>query len=392
MSKICHHCQALKWKDEAPGVCCANGKVKIPVITAPPEPLQSLMIGDNASSRHFLSNIHKYNNCFQMKSFGASREICEQGFMPTFKVQGQIYHLHGLLLPAENENNKFLPIFFMGNADDEVNQRCKNVSGVRRSIVHDLQDFFHRYNNYVQEFKTSMEILTDDSLKIVIRADRRPAGEHEQRYNAPELNKPAIVIVGQDFDERDIVLHKRQSVFTRISETHISYDALQYPIIYWQGQDGYHLTIRQVDPNRGNEAQRKTVSAMNFYAFRIMIRNTGSNHLLRCRHLLHQFLTDMYAKIESERLAYIRHNQRRLRADSYIHLRDDMLNDDAQNIGQLVILPSSFTGSSRYMHEYVQDAMTYVRQHGRPDLFITLTCNPKWTDIKEALLDGKAAS
>ncbi|XP_067939122.1 uncharacterized protein [Watersipora subatra] len=35
--------------------------------------------------------------------------------------------------------------------------------------------------------------------------------------------------------------------------------------------------------------------------------------------------------------------------------------------------------------------MTYVRQHGRPDLFITLTCNPKWTDIKEALLDGQAA-
>ncbi|XP_067939447.1 uncharacterized protein [Watersipora subatra] len=392
MNKICHHCQALKWKDEAPGMCCANGKVKIPVITAPPEPLRSLMTGVNAYSRHFLSNIRKYNNCFQMTSFGASREIREQGFMPTVKAQGPIYHLHGLLVPAENENNKFLQIFFMGNSDDEVNQRCENVSGFKRSIVHDLQNFFHRYN-YVQEFKTSMENLTDDSLKILICADRLPAGEHEQKYNAAKLDEPVIVIVGQDFDKRDILLHKRQSGLTRVSETHISYDALQYPIIYWQGQDGYHLTIKQVDPNTGNEAQRKTVSAMDSYAFRIMIRNTGSNHLLRCRHLLHQFLTDMYAKIESERLAYIRHNQRRLRADSYIHLhvRDAMINDDAQNTGQLVILPSSFTGSPRYMHEYVQDAMTYVRQNGRPDLFITLTFNPKWTDIKEALLDGQAA-
>ncbi|XP_067939777.1 uncharacterized protein [Watersipora subatra] len=286
MNKNCHHCQALKWKDEAPGMCCANGKVKIPVIAAPPEPLQSSMIGDSAYSRHFLSNIYKYNNCFQMKSFGSSREIRKQGFMPTLKVQGQIYHLHGSLLPAENESNKFLQIFFLGNSDDEVNQRCQNVSGVRR----------------------------------------------------------------QDFDKKDIVLHKRQSGLTRVSETQISYDALQYPIIYWQGQDGYHLTIRQVDPN-----------------------------------------TDMYTEIESKSLTYMRHNQRRLRADSYIHLRDAILNDDAQNIDQLVILPSSFTGSPQYMHEYVQDAMTYVKQHGRQDLFITLTCNPKWTDINEALIDGQAA-
>jgi len=30
------------------------------------------------------------------------------------------------------------------------------------------------------------------------------------------------------------------------------------------------------------------------------------------------------------------------------------------------------------MHEYVQDAMTYVRAYGRPDLFITFTCNLTW--------------
>ena len=205
-----------------------------------------------------------------------------------------------------------------------------------------------------------MENLTDDSLKIVIHADRRPAGEHEQRYYATELDEPVIVTVGQDFDKRDIVLHKQQSGLTRFSETYISYDVLQYPIIYWPGHDGYHLTIRQVNPNTGNEAQRKTVSAMDLYAFRIMILNTGSNHLLRCRQLLHQFLTDMYEKTESERLGYIKHNKRRLRADSYmyIHLRGAMLNDDAQNIGLLVIFLSSFTGSPHYMYEYVQDSMT----------------------------------
>ena len=42
------------------------------------------------------------------------------------------------------------------------------------------------------------------------------------------------------------------------------------------------------------------------------------------------------------------------------------------------------------MHEYAQDAMTYVRNYGRLDLFITFTCNPNWVEIKICLLTGQA--
>ncbi|KAK3888552.1 hypothetical protein Pcinc_007404 [Petrolisthes cinctipes] len=44
------------------------------------------------------------------------------------------------------------------------------------------------------------------------------------------------------------------------------------------------------------------------------------------------------------------------------------------------------------MHERIQDARTYVRQYGRPDLFITFTCNPKWPEITEAILPGQKAN
>lgn len=29
MDKVCTHCKALKYKNEAPGLCCVNGKVKL---------------------------------------------------------------------------------------------------------------------------------------------------------------------------------------------------------------------------------------------------------------------------------------------------------------------------------------------------------------------------
>lgn len=136
---------------------------------------------------------------------------------------------------------------------------------------------------------------------------------------------------------------------------------------------------------------------MEYYAYRIMIRadrtnpeEPQNNHLLQCRELFHQYIVDMWVKIESERLLYIKLHQSELRAESYIHLRDAIVNDgNVRDIGQLVILPSTFTGSPRHMHEYAQDAMTYVRNYGRPDLFITFTCNPKWPEIIDNLMTGQ---
>lgn len=49
-------------------------------------------------------------------------------------------------------------------------------------------------------------------------------------------------------------------------------------------------------------AETNKVSAMNFYAYRLMIRQDVDNHLLRFRRLLQQYCVDMYVKIETERL------------------------------------------------------------------------------------------
>ncbi|KIH46246.1 hypothetical protein ANCDUO_23702 [Ancylostoma duodenale] len=101
----------------------------------------------------------------------------------------------------------------------------------------------------------------------------------------------------------------------------------------------------------------------------------------------------MYAKIESERLLYIRLNQKKLHSDDYIHLRDAVANDGkVYNIGRLFISPATFTGSPRHMHKYAQDAMLYARTCGRPDLFITFTCNPDWNETKEELLTDQVPS
>lgn len=177
----------------------------------------------------------------------------------------------------------------------------------------------------VRIFKTSLERMTTDNHKVVIKADKPPSNEHPGRFNAPTINEAAVIITNDGHYSRDIVLHKRCSNIQRISETHRSYDALQYPMIFWDGQDSYSINIKQWNPNT-NRCTNKNVTSMQFYSHRIMIR-AENNFLLQYRQLFNQFLTDMYAKIEAERLQFLRQNQSTLRAEQYIHLRDAMNND-----------------------------------------------------------------
>ena len=58
---------------------------------------------------------------------------------------------------------------------------------------------------------------------------------------------------------------------------------------------------------------------------------------------------------------------------------------DPRANGTRIYLPSSYTGSYRYMHARYQDAMAIVRHQGRPDIFLTFTTNPTWEELTSAV-------
>jgi len=105
LSIVCQHCNALKFRSETPGLCCAGVKVKLPVLAQSPEPLYSFLYGNTIQSKHFLANTQKYeyNGCFQMTSFGA--EVVDQpGYNPSYKVIAS----HKNYNNNNNNNNFFL--------------------------------------------------------------------------------------------------------------------------------------------------------------------------------------------------------------------------------------------------------------------------------------------
>ena len=94
-------------------------------------------------------------------------------------------------------------------------------------------------------------------------------------------------------------------------------------------------------------------------------------------------------------MQFIRDNHMQLRVDQYRGLMDHLerrqqrLNAQNGNAdvrpGRPVVLPSTHRNSPRNMQQRYQDAMTIVAKYGKPDLFITITCNLAWPEITNNL-------
>ncbi|XP_065883273.1 uncharacterized protein [Dysidea avara] len=233
LSVECTHCGALKFPQETESLCCLKGNVQLEAFPQPQSFLRHLYEGTNTAGKHFLASIRKYNSAFQMTSFGCN-EITMAGFNPSFRVQGQVYHRIGSLVPSTGESPKFSQIYFIDNQQTEVATRCGIVDGLRLDIVRGITELLHDDNHYVQLIKVAKEIFEQHdepaNIRVVINENKRPVGEHARRYNGPMCDEVGVLMPNDNVNNRDIVLHYRDGSLQRISELHRG--MILYSILY----------------------------------------------------------------------------------------------------------------------------------------------------------------
>jgi hypothetical protein len=110
--------------------------------------------------------------------------------------------------------------------------------------------------------------------------------------------------------------------------------------------------------------------------------------------LFQQYIVDAWASCEQRKMNFIRDNQKKLRAEVYQGLQDITPGDpqNAAAYGQRKVLPSSVVGSPCFMNQLFQDSMAIVCKFGVPDIFLTMTANPRWPEIDANLFAGQTAS
>ncbi|MCO5570635.1 hypothetical protein L7F22_024362 [Adiantum nelumboides] len=223
-----------------------------------------------------------------------------------------------------------------------------------------------------------------------------------RQYLIPVGNEVAAIMPGlgdlRTSGQCDIVLHYQDGRLQRISNLHRSYMPLLYVLMFPRGEDGWHLKLPYADVDVPTDAltNRQCVSQREYYAYCLQVRLDTNACLLHDGHLLQQFMVDAYCTIEDCRLSWVRNHQHTLRVELYAGLIDMARSNEGdilgQSVGRRIVLPSSFTGGPRHMYQLYQDAMAIVCAKGKPDLFITFTCNPNWPEVTQALLPGQVSA
>ncbi len=161
----------------------------------------------------------------------------------------------------------------------------------------------YNINPYVKMFKMGRDMMATKGapmdLKLRLIAFRT---KDARRYNVPTADEVATLMVGDGFeaiDKHDVVLTQQARPFQCISELHVGYMPLHYPLLFPYGEDGWHPNIPlngvgldadlDEDHARESELQRKhcNVTMVEFYGYRLQHRDTDGIALLRGDRLRH---------------------------------------------------------------------------------------------------------
>ncbi|CAG7874711.1 unnamed protein product [Brassica rapa] len=293
----------------------------------------------------------------------------------TIRIQGQTHHRIGSLIPRQGCLPEYLQLYIF----DTVNELKNRLNAMGQSSAEGnldeptlalLIEMIDENNCLAKIFRRARDHYESVGSEFTIRLVQDKGKGKE--YDLPTTSEVAGLIVGDitsTIGERDIVVQFQSDTLQQIRDDHPLYMSLQYPLLFPYGEYGFHPEI-PLHLETGTSRTRQFVTIRQYYASLIQTRPNQGMTLIKGGRLLHQFIVDVYTAIEEDRLRWARNNQEILRAELY---------------SNRFILPPSFTGGPRYLVEKYHDAMAICREFGNPDLFITMTANPNWSEIKEHL-------
>ncbi len=225
MTIVCGNCGTLHFLEERAAssscinpqftLCCAQGKVTLPPLAPPLEPLRLLLTGKETNAKDFRQHIRSYNSALAFTSVGANLDtnVAQPGNY-TYRLCGEFYHRMGSLLPQPGEVRKFAQLY-ISDPHVELDGWMGNFGGLNRDTMQSLQMMLHACNPYAIIYQTATEWLQGLVVELSLRLvnDRRT---NLRCYNAPTVDEVGALMVGGDMDEvnaHDIVVRSTNGYF-----------------------------------------------------------------------------------------------------------------------------------------------------------------------------------
>ena len=408
MDQKCSFCRAKHFKCEYKNKngtyssCCAHGQIAAELFNwrAFPEELKRLLKNEHDKSQLFLKEARRYNKAVAMAGI-VTQEISMSGRGPyTYRQHGEFQRAFNCSAAPTIDSNE-RPSYgqlYMIESEEAMSIRAQNNKKLDSQILQML-DVIVRNNPYGQAYMMLRE-EQERAQNVANAANTEPPamkllfslkkGQDQRRYNLPRQNEVAAVYVeGADGEipPAYIVVQERNKNMKTINPLNSCIEPMLYPVFNPNGQNGYNIEMQKLNG--------KHLSNAEYVQYKLAVRDEydfGFNPIHYGSKLMQEWIVDQFLRVDHDRLIYLRKQLNEKIVDKYDsiseYLQQVAAEQDAE-IGRKVILPSSYVGSPRYMSQAYDDAMAMLRAHGKPDLFITMTCNPKWPEIVENLLPSQ---
>ncbi|XP_074373334.1 uncharacterized protein LOC141713698 [Apium graveolens] len=359
---ICSKCHARIWKEERVNknvtkgcpifsLCCMKGAVRLPPIPPTPEYLLDLY-NDKKRGPTLYRLIRLYNTIFAFTSTGGNIDhSINNGRAPyVYRLNGQNHQVFGSLIPNDNESPKFCQLYIY-DAINEVDNRLRWVSvhdreSVDKEVVRGLITMLDETNQLVGEFRQQRDLYESGEiveLQITLKVIRSESGRECHISSTDEVAGIMVGDTEETCGDRDIVVNEKGKGLVRVSYIHPKLMALQYPLLFPRGEDGFHPKIKFEKTADSSCKPRGFLSLKNYYSYTFQIRESDGK----------------------TRLWWIRTHQTTLRNELYNNICRSISRGevDSSNTGKGIVLPAGYVGSKRYMQQNFQDALAKMMEY-----------------------------
>jgi len=176
MTTVCGKCNALHFLEECAAsssranlkfiLCCAQGKVTLPPLAPPLEPLRRLFTSNEVDAKDFRERIRFYNNALAFTYVGANLDTnVAQPSNYIYHFRGELYHRMGSLLPQLGEAPKFAQLY-ISDPHAELDGRMGNFGDLNRDTMQSLQTMLHACNPYASIYRMVAERLQGQAIEL----------------------------------------------------------------------------------------------------------------------------------------------------------------------------------------------------------------------------------
>lgn len=433
-SEKCVYCRAFHFESERAQngfftSCCRQGKLRLPSTGPYPRWYKDAFTDPQSIEYVWMhGNERNLNAAVSFVTVGANITPPAGYGDYIFRVNGTIHHRMRSLVVPNDHSRTYAQLYFMDSATQANQIREQRNPDIDRRLIQNMMQFIRDNNPYAEILHSAQdemdrrEALGENTANLMLEFNREyyQPGIHPGRQNAVAdgVNEVAAVFAmdndGVPHEDRDFAIYLRpdgpdntlrSSVNIQPRSPHLQ--PLAYALLFPRGNPGWHSTWRCLPYTASEEEQLlfengeldleiyRHISMQQYAAAQLHYRQHEFSPILHAGNLTQQFIVDRYTQIEAYNLHWIRNNQDTLKSTAY-HTLHERLARMAEQRGAapapVIILPSTFTGSGRNMVQLTHDAFTIFQNIGKPDLFITFTCNSQWDEIQQNLLPGEKAS